>query len=414
MSADLGAATPTVTTSGGPSAGASRTVVGDGTTTRSRSRRRWALVRWPLGVVCLFLAVVLLSVLPQPTTSNVPLAPDNPRPAGAQALARVLEGQGVTIDYVRTTASAVARAQAGTTLLVTGDYLLSSEQIAAIDATQADLVLLGPSELLTALTPAATPSWWPGDPAAAALTARCADPDASAAGTISTTADGFQAMDPSATVCFPLSADQPGLGAYLVVDEARRITAIADPQILTNETITAEGNAALALRALGRHEHLTWYVPSVSDTGGQGASEASLTDLLPPIAPVLGLWALLVALVAGVWRARRLGPVVTEPLPVTVRAAETTRGRGRLYRRSRSYGHAAAALRAAATTRAAARVGLPRSAGAPEVIEALSRATGRPGDEIAALLYGPPPTNDIGLAQLARRLDHLESEVHRP
>ena len=90
-----------------------------------------------------------------------------------------------------------------------------------------------------------------------------------------------------------------------------------------------------------------------------------------------------------------------------------TRGRGRLYRRSRSYGHAAAALRAGTATRAAARVGLPRTAGALAVIDALARATGRSSDEVAALLYGPPPTDDVGLAQLARRLDELESEVHR-
>ena len=34
-------------------------------------------------------------------------------------------------------------------------------------------------------------------------------------------------------------------------------------------------------------------------------------------------------------------------------------------------------------------------------------------EEVAGLLYGPPPKDDAGLAQLARRLDELESEVHR-
>src|SRR5665647_2284492 len=98
---------------------------------------------------------------------------------------------------------------------------------------------------------------------------------------------------------------------------------------------------------------------------------------------------------------------------VTVRAAETTLGRGRLYRRARSRGHAGAALRAGTARRAAARVGLPRSAGATDVIDALARATGRPIEQVAGLLYGPPPTDDAGLLQLARQLDELESEVHR-
>ena len=35
------------------------------------------------------------------------------------------------------------------------------------------------------------------------------------------------------------------------------------------------------------------------------------------------------------------------------------------------------------------------------------------GATLEALLYGPPPTDDRGLAGLARDLDHLESEVHR-
>jgi hypothetical protein len=63
--------------------------------------------------------------------------------------------------------------------------------------------------------------------------------------------------------------------------------------------------------------------------------------------------------------------------------------------------------------RAAARIGLPRTAGATDVIDALARATGRSSQQVADLLYGPPPTDDAALLQLARQLDELESEVHR-
>jgi hypothetical protein len=394
----------TVTTAAGP-------VIGDGTTARTRARGRWRRARWPLAVAGLVLLAALLAALPEPRTSATALAPDNPQGTGARALAQVLQRQGVTIDYVRTASTATAAAAAGTTLLVTSDYLLSPDQLDRIAATPADLVLLAPTGLLAAVTDAAEPSWAPGAVSTAARTAQCADPDARAAGAISASGGGFVALGPTATVCFPGAGGDAG--AYLVVDGTRRVTAIADAGLLTNGRIADQGNAALALRALGRHEHLTWYVPSLSDTGSDTASSPGLTDLLPPATPVLALELLLVAAVAAVWRGRRLGRVVTEPLPVTVRSAETTRGRGRLYRRSRSYGHAAAALRAGAATRAAARVGLPRSAGAPAVIDALARATGRPQDEVAALLYGPPPTDDVGLAQLARRLDELESEVHR-
>jgi hypothetical protein len=128
---------------------------------------------------------------------------------------------------------------------------------------------------------------------------------------------------------------------------------------------------------------------------------------------VIGLQLLVVVLALALWRGRRLGRVVVERLPVTVRAAETARGRARLYRVSRSHGHAAAALRAGAASRCAQRLGLPRSAGATDVIDAVSRASGRTTDEVADLLYGPPPTTDAGLETLVRRLDQLESEVHR-
>ena len=56
-----------------------------------------------------------------------------------------------------------------------------------------------------------------------------------------------------------------------------------------------------------------------------------------------GLWiagATVVALL--LWRVRRLGPLVTEPLPVIVKAIETARSRGRLYRKAGDRAHAAA------------------------------------------------------------------------
>ncbi len=58
------------------------------------------------------------------------------------------------------------------------------------------------------------------------------------------------------------------------------------------------------------------------------------------------------------WRGRRLGPLATEPLPVVVKAIETTRSRGRLYRKSGDRAHAADALRSATRARAATRLRL--------------------------------------------------------
>lgn len=390
---------------------ASRVVVGDGTTGAGRARGRWRRWRWPIALALLITLVAIAAALPQPVTSTVPLAPDNPTGNGARALAQILEREGVDIQYVRTTGEAVRSAVEGSTLLVTGSSLLGPDQADALAAAGADLVLLDPDPfLLSAVTDAADVADVAPAGAATVRTADCADPDAVAAGSILTGGAGYIPLTDAATVCFPAAGG--AAGAYLAIDGSRRVVALGDRSILTNDALAEEGNAALALRVLGRNATLTWYVPSSTDFGQEAAGPGP-AQLLPPWAGAIGLQLLLVALVAALWRGRRLGRLVTEPLPVTVRAAETTRGRGRLYRRSRVYGHAAAALRAGTASRAAARIGLPRTAGAPAVIDALARAAGRSTDEVAALLYGPPPTDDAGLELLARRLDDLESEVHR-
>jgi len=400
------------TTTGGAPGGA---VVGDGTTAASRAGRRWRRV-WP---VLAFLGVVavggLLAVLPEPRTSTTPLAPDNPAPTGARALAQVLGRHGVDVDYVRRIADVRSTAGPGSTLLVVGDYLIEPAMAAAIDDTGADLVLVeAPGVMLTVtdqLVPAAGPSG-----TGTVRDASCADPDAQAARTL-VASGAVQATGPDAVICFPDPATGPdGSGAYATVtDGTRRIAVLADSAPLTNAELDDEGNAALALRALGRHEHLVWYVPSLGDTGMDDATggEPDLLALLPPVAPVLAAQLLVVVLAVALWRGRRLGRVVVEEMPVVVRSGETTRGRGRLYRRARAHGHAAAALRAGTASRLAARLGLPRSAPAPALIDAVAAASGRPTTDVAALLYGPPPTDDTGLARLARDLDRLESEVHR-
>lgn len=408
-----------VTTTGG-------VVLGDGTTAAGRARSRWRRARWVVAVLVVLLVGVGISLLPAPARSTTPLAPDNPGAPGAMALAEVLRDQGVEITYVRSTADAVAAATAGSTLLVTSDWFLTPGQADAVVDAPADLVLLDPYTLLTAAVPGLESGWSSGA-SATSLPARCSDPDAVAAGSITgagagvTTTGPLGAEDATAPagteLCFPLPGTSPQAYLTSVSDvDGRRVTVIGDPALLSNAQVAQDGNAALALRTLGRHDHLVWFVPSSGDlsggTEGGQAAGPGLGDLLPPAARLLLWQALLVLLALVLWRGRRLGRVVTEQLPVVVRPAETIRGRGRLYRTSRSYGHAAAALRAGVADRSARRLGLPRTAGAPDVIAAVARAAGRDERDVADLLYGPPPTSDAGLETLARRLDQLESEVH--
>lgn len=386
---------------------------GDGTTAASRAARRWRRLRPVLVLLALVLVGGLLAVLPAPRTSTAPLAPDNPGATGARALAQILGRHGVHVHYVRTVAAAEKAATAGSTLLVLGDLYLTPDMARRIHATAADLVLVETPDVLATLAPGVEPAF--GGSTADVRSARCDDEDAVAAGTV-TAAGGLRAGRPGVTICFPETGPgADGSGALAVLTGSRRISVLSDGALLTNRALADEGNAALAIRLLGAHPDLVWYLPSADDLGIEQREESrtSLTDLVPPSLTLLGLLAVAVVAAAALWRGRRLGAVVSERLPVVVRAGETTRGRGRLYRRARAHGHAAAALRAGAASRSAARLGLPRSAGRAATVAAISHATGRPAADVDHLLYGSSPTDDRGLAALARELDHLESEVHR-
>jgi hypothetical protein len=115
-----------------------------------------------------------------------------------------------------------------------------------------------------------------------------------------------------------------------------------------------------------------------------------------------------------VWRGRRLGRLVPEPLPVVVRAVETTEGRARMYRRSAARGWAATTLRAAALGRLRRRTGLPRGVTPAETAAVVADRTGIPAVEVSAVLTGAPPADDAGLVRLAQTLDQLDREVRRP
>jgi hypothetical protein len=128
---------------------------------------------------------------------------------------------------------------------------------------------------------------------------------------------------------------------------------------------------------------------ATSEAGGSTGGGGAQPTLLPSWWQIGVVQAVIALVVVGIWRGRRLGPILTEPLPVTVRASETVEGHGRLYHRLAARDRAAEALRTATRQR------LSRSFGAaddPEVLaEAVARRTARSPNEISRLLAGPAP-----------------------
>lgn len=401
----------TTSTTSAPRAGTP--VRGDGSTVASRARRRWRSSRTVVaGLAAALLAGAVLVTL-TPTASTVRFAADNPSPDGGMALAQVLGDQGVTVRPTTSVADAIGLAGPGTTLLVADDYGMPEDVARSLVGTGAQIVLVAPGpDLLATATDQVTHASRSPD-LATPRPARCDDPDAVAAGEVTTAGGMFRLSEGAqdAQVCF---SDPSGAGHYAVTtldgDPGVTVRVLDDATGLTNAQVTTAGNAALGLRVLGHEETLVWLVPdrptTVEEAGG-------VTAMLPPWAVPLAAQLLLVVVVLGLWQGRRLGPLATEDLPVVVRSSETTLGRGRLYRRSRAYGHAGASLRAGAADRVARRLGLPRSSSPEALVDAVCRATSRPPAQVLDLLYGLPPTGDVELTRLATDLDELESEVHR-
>ena len=181
--------------------------------------------------------------------------------------------------------------------------------------------------------------------------------------------------------------------------DGRRVTVIGRSAVLTNEELARQGNAALALRSLGVQRSLVWYLPDPLDAGTGGPT---LAELRPRWVAWLTWQLVLAAVLAMLWRARRLGRLVPEPLPVVVRAAETEEGRARLYRASRARGRAAATLRTATLRRLARRLAPPprpprgvvrmvaeAPAGRPPTSPGCARAVGRRRAGLAGRPAGP-------------------------
>jgi hypothetical protein len=347
----------------------------------------------------------------------MPLDPDNPGREGAQAVARVLSQQGLDVTVARGQDQLLGdlppdpAVDASTTVVVTAMDQLSAETARTMLGRSRRVhrvVLVEPgSFVLTALglpvSPAGEISPADGVRAACDLDGLTQDDTITPAGRTYRTQSG------SATSCFPFDGaaqlvDLPATGAR------PEVVVLGAGAILRNSEVTRLDNAGVVLRLLGQGQRVTWYVPSALDITTE---DTTTTSEVPKAIGPLILLGFLGLIVLMVWRGRRFGPLVDEPLPAVVKAIETTQSRGRLYRKARDTGRAGQALRSRACRRLGSYLGLPQGAAPAAVAQAAAAATDRDPVVVAALLAGPPVPTEGALLTLAHDLSQLEKEVRR-
>lgn len=430
-------------------------------------RRRWHRIAIPIGVVVLLLVVTWIThAVDQPDRDDPGfLSSVNTDDDGGSRLAAELRARGVAIQRTTSTRRALSLASDdGFTLFVPAPALVHPLYLPLLvdPAERARVVLVDPSQrvLDDADMPLTTADrrWAARTVGTAADGRPCPLPEVRAAGSAAALRQRYtdaSGLDYGADRCYDGGLVRSRWRGNDVV-----VVGASDP--FRNDRIDERGNVALAAGLLSAYNLVIWldldgpespppYHPdgdlepwspapgepapfdagdadggspdgSEEDDGEPGPSrQANPPDEANPLWNAFPpwFWALLVQLAVAVvlamlWRARRLGPPVTEPLPVTVASAETVFGRGRLYQRARAYGPTADTLRAATLHRLLPAFSLPPETGPDEVAAAVAARTGRSRTEVHHLLYGPAPATNRELLDLARALDVLSGVPAHP
>lgn len=382
-------------------------------------RTEWQWRRWriPLALIAVIIiaGIVLAHLQPRQNLSNGYLNPADSSPIGSHALADILGERGLTVTAAYSPADALAAVrssgQVPVTLVITSPGLLSRRQLMMLAGVGADLLLVEPqSRALRALAPNASVEN-PNASGSELVQPNCSLSAARLAGSAELAGITYGSGG-TATGCYPLEGF-PALLRY--ASGGQTITILGSGVPLTNSNLADAGNAALAVNLLSAHPHIVWLTPTppagaIAPPGG-GAPPAQGPTVIGWAAWLVVLQLAVATVLAMLWRARRLGPLIAERLPVVVRASETVEGHARLYQSSRARERAAQALREAMLARTLPALGLPKGAEAAAVTEALADRSRLGKQDITGILYGPAPGTDAELIGLSGRLDDLEREV---
>ena len=381
------------------------------------SARAGARRALPWVAVVLGLALVVAVAGRGPEEGN-PLDPASPGPLGTKGLVEVLRGLGGRVSV------SADRPGAGTeTALLLSDDLTPERRREVLDwvGRGGTLVVADPSSGVTEAEPVGSTRFGLLD---AEIERRCEVAALGDVGRVS--APGgvvFEVPEGQAGPGSPAGPGGPGAGgtracfprndgAWLLVQPlgAGTVVRLGGASVLVNQELGKADNAILLASLLVPAEGTAVQVLQPPLPGG---GTARLGDLIAPRVR-LALWQLVVAFVLlALWRARRLGRPVAEPQPVQLPGAELVVAVGNLLQRAKGRGQAAGLLTDDLRRTLAERLGLPPSAPADQVAEAVAARTGIPRERVLRTLTQTTPRDEAELVALSQAVDTVRREVTR-
>jgi hypothetical protein len=381
-----------------------------------------------VGAIVLLLATITGFLLSAGSADSRPLHWDSSAPEGGRALVEVLRTQGIEVTTTESLSEAqTLAAEPDATVLIydpAGNLEPSTQNEFARAAAESEssLVLVAPGLYLDGYTEGITtaPESVNAQNSAEPMPPDCDWETARRAGSVSGTASRYASTGLSegrVTICHHHPWDQTGYGAVAREQlPGHDITVLAEPDWLSNAGLDEQGNAALALGALGAEERLVYYYPQASDQpwAQQDGRPTNPLAFVPEWFGVAFLWLIPLLGAVMLWRGRRLGPLAIERLPVIVPPVETVIGRAGILQRSGARDHAIHSLRTAALLRLARRLGLPPSARAADICNAVAAHTGHAPAHVHWAFITAVPTSDGQLVDIATEISNIESEVSHP
>lgn len=188
------------------------------------------------------------------------------------------------------------------------------------------------------------------------------------------------------------------------------IVTVGSPNIFVNSALD-EGDAAvvaLGVLAPNRNDRVAFLGPSLVDFGEEGLNQLVAPRVVNAIFQLLAAF-----LLFALYRSRRLGGVVPEPVPVRIEGSELVLKAGLLSQRAKDPASAAEILRRDVIERARRLLAIAPDADDQVVADRLASRTAYSPDDVYAALTSPV-SSDQELATVSHHLAELDLQLHEP